>query len=566
VDIFPSWKCRLHVRLEDYGKANITVPTKIPTVNALRGSKVQRSPLKVVEQIDPQSGNKQLVISSGTAPPNGPSSVQNSSSDGFTHPIDNIIPRTFDWKQNSVRAPDTLSVTLKWSDFPFDPRLIRAGAIEFYLGTLTADEFAAGVVGQARFAGPGSSGSTPLNLVPDTYLEGGIQRTNLRFTGWVDDMDMAISEGEPVVKLNCRDQTQLFLTQECIQGWHLDPKLPLDKSIAEYLKNYPVFEGMAIEFRPSGSEAPIISKVMSTSTFPPGGGPPVSKGGAGTEKLNVWDYLTDIVMSLGFIIRIDGQTIIIQPPRNLMNNKAQARVDDPYKTRTVGNKSFDVRTFVYGENLTELHMNRKFVRTSTNVEIRCYVPEQKRDIVARSPQDTKKFQITAKPGDGKSDQKWTVKAVQGVKDQKILQQIADSTYEMLNRAELSINVKTRDFASFGGAGTDPDILDMKPGDTFDVLVKRGTDSSTITEMESVLTVFGPSGESLKSLGYTEEFANAYQTALTQANFQTGFLTREVNVSGSVDQGVSIDVVGVNYVEARVDAPPPDPTYPQDAHK
>jgi hypothetical protein len=580
MDLRPSWKARLTVRFEDFGKALIAVPKSIPTINSQRGT-TSRHPLTVVEEVDPDTGVKRFVLKSSPSSPSGPAAKQKASSDGFTFPIDNVIPRTFDLKLNGIRAPDTLSLTLKWIDFPFDPRLIRACGVEFFLGTLSPEDFAAGIGGDTRYSA--SSGSAPLNIIPDGYVEDGVDRTNLRFTGWADSYEMGWSESEPLVKIDCRDQTQLLLGQEAYPGGHLDDTLPLDKSIATYLANYPLFEGLSVEFRPAGSKAPIIKDVMSRSAYPVGGGPPVSKGGGGTEKLNVWDYLTDIVVAFGFIIRLDGLAIIIQPPRNLLGSKAAPRSDDPYKTRTVAGKTYPVRTFIYGENVSELHVTRKFARTSTNVEVRCYVPEQKRDLVARAPKGATVSavgkatapgaapapQIDARPGDGKSDQKWITRVVQGIKSQEQLQQLADSTYEMLNRYELSVHMKTRDFASFGGGDLDPDILDMKAGDAFEVRVKQGKDErsgSTIVDKEASLSVSGPSAQELISIGYNEDLAAAYDSAVTKADFQTGFLAREVNINGNVDNGVSLEVVGINFIEARVDVAPADPKYPQDAPK
>lgn len=598
MQLYPSWKARLHVRFEDYGKALISVPKSIPTINSQRGL-TPRTPLVVSEQVDPDTGIKRFVLESraskNVSSPNqyknvfqaGPAAKETVSIDGFTFPINNVIPRTFDLKLNAYRAPDTLSLTLKWIDFPFDPRLIRSCAVDFFLGTLSPEDFAAGIGGAARYEAKTAS-NAPLNLIPDTYMKNGAERTNLRFTGWADSYELGWSESEPLVKIDCRDQTQMLLGQEAYAGKYLNDALPLDESIANYLSNFPLFQGFAVEFRPAGSKAPILKEVMHKTSYPQGGGPPVSRGGAGSEKLNVWDYLTDIVVALGFLIRVDGLSIIIQPPRSVLNNAAKPRSDDPYRVRTFGGKTYPVRTFIYGENVSELHIARKFSRTRTNVEIRCYDPTKKQTQWARAPKgakapekgkpataDAPAPQIDARPGDGKSDQKWVTHDVQGISSIKQLQQLADSTYEMLNRLELTVHVKTKDFSSFGGDdhpggdGVDPDILDMKAGDTFEVRVKQGKDGksgSTIVDKEASLSVSGPSAQELIGLGFNETMAKAYDLAITTAGFQTGFLTREVNINGNVDNGVSLEVVGINFIEAAVDVKPGEPNYPPDAPK
>ena len=35
---------------------------------------------------------------------------------------------------NGVRTADKLELVLRWRDFPFDPRTVRACAVDFYLG------------------------------------------------------------------------------------------------------------------------------------------------------------------------------------------------------------------------------------------------------------------------------------------------------------------------------------------------------------------------------------------------------------------------------------------------
>ena len=62
-----------------------------------------------------------------------------------------------------------------------------------------------------------------------------------------------------------------------------------------------------------------------------------------------------------------------------------------------------------------------------------------------------------------------------------LKRAAREIYEGIHRQELLLQVKTRNLASFGGDNTDPDILDMKPGDNFQVL-DREQQFNTLTDI------------------------------------------------------------------------------------
>ncbi len=570
-EFFPSWHCQLSVRFEDFGKIQIQVPKLVPT--RLRGSKIDRDPLTVVPDPDAPQGVTRFLVQGKVPSQPGPASSQTSSADGMTHDVGGVIPKSFSWKQNGIRHADELQLTLKWADFPFDPRIIQACAVRFFLGTVPASDYARGIGGDSG-QGSGSKGQVlPLNLVPEKFTDNaGRTRTNLRFTGWVDDYEMSWPDGEPTVKLSCRDQTQLFLTQEIPSGWHVDPTLHIDEMVAKFLANWPTFEGISVEYRPTtvrdAKTPPILKENYNSVCTPPGGGPAVSKGGGAAEKLSVWDYLTDLCGSIGHLIRLDGNVVIIQRPRNLYNGQAAPRDDDPYRARTVDGRQYLNRSFVYGRNVSEFRATRKFSKTSTAIELRCYWPDRKKTLVARAPKggpsaaadqgtpgsgEKKGTQpVNAKPGDGKSDQKWTVMYVQGISNQEVLQQTADDAYESRNRLEIQVHMKTRDMWSFGGGNEDPDILDLKAGDTVDVLVSQDGDHSTVTQGEGTHSVFGLGKDRLVELGYTTALAESHERAFTDAGFTRSFFTREVDISGDVEQGVSFEVVGVNYVQARAD--------------
>ena len=116
---------------------------------------------------------------------------------------------------------------------------------------------------------------------------------------------------------------------------------------------------------------------------------------------------------------------------------------------------------------------------------------------------------------------------------------------------MSVQLKTKNMGSFGGDNTDPDILDMKVGDTFELLVNRDLDNvNDLTRIETALTAAGQNAALMTALGFSPGFASAYAQAYTNADFLTLYKLKGMKVEWECDQGVSLDIDGINYVEVR----------------
>lgn len=561
---FPSAKIRLIVRFEEYGSTGLALsaPRKPPTVR--RG--VSANPaLQVTKDPSSPAGVTRYLVSSSSGASSGPGGpqVQSSSSDGLTFPIYGIIPQKASWSQNGIRAASTLKATIKYIDAPFDPRLIRSAAIEFYLGSVTGADYAAGLGGSTRSVNSETNIVESLNVVPDSFLDmKGKPRTNLRFQGFVTDWKIRWREdSDPLVEIDCRDNTQLLLDEEVPPALVISATLPIDQAIANYLANFPTFNGISVQYVGEGSP-PVLQAVLAGTAYQPTLGPAPAKGGGSTNKLSVWDYITDVTGSISHIAYMDGTTVIITQARTLFSSSRTARADDPYQGRTVDGVDRPYRLFLWGRNLREMSIDRNFSKhIPTGIEVRSYSPRRKMDYVVRFPDpltNPQQVPVKARPGDNTTDQKWAVWKVRGIEDKPTLLLIAQNLYESIGRNELQVTLETRNLASFGGDNiTDPDVLDMKVGDAFDLQVAREDPNSALpsnTIGETEFAIFAAQSAFLTKLGFSQDISNAYAKAYTNAGFQTLFRLRQMAVDWDEDDGVSLHIHGINYVEIRSSQP------------
>jgi hypothetical protein len=478
-----------------------------------------------------------LILRSPTAGDNkGPPQQQIRSSDNRTFRLDGLVPLRATVNRNGPRMADTLSLSLDFASLPLDPRVIRSIAVQLWIGCITPEQLAEEAQGKRKLP------------CPDAFTDSfGRTRSNLRFQGYVDDFECTLNDGAPEVSLECTDNTRILIDQDAPVKLTVSADKPLDEAVADYLSNFPQFVDLSVEYRPGGVAVPSLGTALAKTAFKPKLGPPPAGGGTG-GKMTVWDYLTDIVGSVGLLVRFEGTTVILQRPRTFYAGRGRARPDDPFRGRILPTgRQIDSRLLVYGRNVDELGFKRRFSRNiSTNVEVRCYSPRLGKTLVARYPVNKSDRQNKPVPGD-KQDTNWKVVTVYGIEDEPTLRVVAQGVYEQLGRAELTGKVVTKNLGSFGGSNSDPDLLDVQAGDSVVIEVQR--DEPSLTAMGGQ----GGSGNAqafLERLGYPSEFAAAYQTAVVNIGLPTTFRVRTAAIDWDFEQGVTLDYEVVNYVEVR----------------
>lgn len=545
---YPRARVRLYVRLEEFAALDTPKPPKLPP------------------QLRTGKGNPELDIvvrdgilileakGTGKGAQIGAAAQQGQSSDKRTFVIDGIVPRSASLGINGVRMADTLDLTIDFDDLPFDPRVLRAVGVEFYLGTVAAEEHARALDGVIRMGGPNDG--APIDSIPDSWTDArGRLRSNLRFQGWADDWSNTFGEDdEPTVSIQCTDYTRVLIDQPCPPKLTIADDKPLARAIAEYLSNFPQFRGLGVAYLPKGADQPILKDVFAKSAYKPTIGPSPQ----GSEKLNAWDYVTDITRCVGHICHVentllsDGSnvpTIFIQRPRTLMATKFSGRPEDPFTGRVLpSGRELLARTFTYGENILSLELARKFTRAApTNVEVRCFSAKAKKTLVCRFPEEKKEREKKLSPGDS-ADQKWDVIIVDGIDDEATLRVIAQGVYENQGRGEMTGSLQTKNMASLGGGNPDPDILDILAGDQIEIEIVKNLDSeNTVVNLETITAT--RAAEFLRQRGFSEELSQAYGKAKSNINFPTSFRVKEMEISWAIEDGVQLSFEATNYVDA-----------------
>ncbi len=568
---YPRAALHLALRVDEYGaEGALRAATPPKTTKNLNGTTTQRTGL--APQIDPTAPpgvTRYVIAPAGQAASTTSPQQQTSSNDGTTFDI-MVIPRRVTWSQNGLRKASQVKATIPYLALPVDPRVMRSIAVELILGCLDYDT--AALEADGDWQGQGAP------IIPRTYVDAnGNTRTNVRFTGFVDSWDANFSDNEPTIEITCTDNTQLLIDQEHSPTLVLDMTKPIDQCIAGYLSNYPQFSGFTVGYYPPGDTVPVLNKVLSGTAYRPNLGPQSSKqgGASGPSKASCWDYITEIVGSIGLSARVIDNNIVIQQIRSILTNSTETRPGDPYVPRTIGDYTYSTRAMIYGRNIKTMKIKRDFRRhPSVNIEMRCFIPEKKQMLVARFPAvstnpGSSKVQVKPLPGMATAststggtpatptgtqpDQKWEVHYAAGITDQATLNRVAQGYYEALGRQEFGVEVSTRNLSSFGGGNTDPDILDMRFGDTFRLLVNRSDPTNnSITNIESALTIEGAAQQFLTRLGFPADFAKAIGTAYSNAGFTYAFRMHTMTCNWDCEDGVKIDLTGVNYVEVRAD--------------
>lgn len=461
--------------------------------------------------------------------------------------ITDVIPWSANVQLNSYKEADTWEVTFDLKRFPFSPELLRSCAVEIYL-----------------FQKPDQTSPIVWN-----------QPRNLVSVGLIDNASMNQADDGGTITFSGRDYTSLLLDKQWDPTESGDRGRIPDGDLVEVVQNLvdeavnaPVHAGktltvkfldydVAPETGTWGRQNEITRKKVTIKS------PRTTKSRSRRKRgisvkadSNYWDVIYKLCLSYGFIVYVRGFDVIIAKPHVL-----QAESQNYYR-------------MAYGRNLETLSVERKMAKDAVpQIRVRSYDPKNKVAIEGRFPGDNDSVAkgVKRKPvitGVGTKREEYRTYTYPDISDEKALCEIARSVYYTLARGEGKISFSTPHLKDI--PAPDPDVItfsDIYPGlipeadGSRDMLQMRPGDACQIVwdafNAEIMTNKDVPQEQkvsALLSMGYSESVAVLVANNYSKLDyFRQAFYVKEVSYSWESDQGISIEVEAMNFVNPARDA-------------
>lgn len=411
---------------------------------------------------------------------------------------------------NDYTKADTFDAELDFKNFPFDPRTIRA------LGVTVHMEDRRKVF---------KTNNDLDFLIPS--------RENTVFQGFADEENIDFDDTRRVVRFEGRDFTSLLIDAP-YNGKALDKGKRLDVLIQDILDGIPSVSDNKIQIDvriPGGAEAlPILAKFAPDFSE-------LGRNRSGKKKEFAWDVIQDLVSRAALIAYIELDKLVITKPRVLYSDSRPTE-------------------FIYGKNLKSLNFKRKLGRQKgINVVVRSLNPEKKDLLEAKIPeeatdewslsigvkQERQKIQDIDAKGEVKTkDAPFLSFNVSNVTNKAQLVEIGQGIFEEIGRQQLEGSLETKDMCSLQN-GVEINLLLLRNGSPVKVEIDQG-------DMEGLmrLSTVEARRQFLIQRCYKPSVAEALSRVL--GKFKTRFYTRSVEYTMDQDQGFSMSLDFVNFIE------------------
>lgn len=537
-----------------------------------------------------------------------------------------LVPLDWSVDMNSFRIADTMQATFPFIDAPFLSQIIRAAVVEVWAGTVTPEDFAAPDRWRLRrnrssilFRGWVDSWDTTHD---DTDAK--VQITCRSYESIL--MDAKINPRAPVYKIKGgKEKISAYLNRILSQfpatsggsgegqlraAWYgADPKT--EPELSRNTLNRSLQTAASRNAAGSRDTQTITADVPDPGGTPPESSvgptttgdsrmPPKSMGGMQGSEMSVWDLFTQACQLAGCLPTYDpslpptaavpnpGNFILLRPPQTLFEDisegyKIQGGASDGFERRfnlpTGKQITSQVRFLVWGHNIKTMKTSRKLGHVKvTAVEVISYnddAPAGKRTISVRYPSTKFVTHLLAK-GEAQSNEVLTIN-VQGIRDEKMLLQVAVGVYHQISRQELSVSIETNDLASYIDPSTglahndEMDMLRLRPGSPCRVAVARQVQ----TPADNQTLVISPLSEvfeqrddvifkllqdqnerfSTTNTGFfagtkANEMQQRISAALASAKLVDTFYCRTIQHRGTEEDGWSCTMELVNFLTAR----------------
>lgn len=474
-------------------------------------------------------------------------------------PIDDLTeapflfqPQSVNVERNGRRTPDTATVVLDFRDLPFDPRAVRAAAIEIVLGMVLADDFAAGMTGQ-------TSDGELLRSVIQPSQDGFLPGIGTRFIGVVDDWDIDYGDDGDTVTLSCRDLTAIPMDTIMVRGDGVNMDLPIDEGIRQLFNRYPALAGTQVVWSgldplpPVPSVAVALPVTQRTRRGTTAQRRQQSSGGNG-GSMKMWDHITDLCNQIGVVPVFEDDALVLSEPTK-------------YNQRDLAN----AKRMVYGVNLRSLAFRRKLggVKVPT-IEVRSYDSTLGRCRWARYPTPLGAPNVgifgvgappiarlaTEVPVSGRPEERIEVIQLPGVTNPITMSNAARSIWEQIGRQEIDGTLETDDLWSVDTPVEQADLLSMRAGDELEVLILSTQPAvpvqsqTPISATELAGLTFNGRVQYLMNLGYRRSVAQQVATRQQIVADSTSFRVTNLRIAYDINEGVRVAIDFQNFLELR----------------
>lgn len=277
---------------------------------------------------------------------------------------------------------DTCRIKIDYRNFPFDPRLARAVAVEVHLGTAPSID--------APF---------------DT------NQSTLRFVGYADTGDWAWGDDDTIT-LECRDHTALLLDTPWLDRGQIDLQDDLYTIIRTILDTEDATAQMVLDIRPQP-----VPKLADDR------GDIAGDKHTAAARQSLWDTITEIVSEAGLIAWVEGRKLIVDAAQTLIGLPAIP--------------------FIAGRNLEDLRVRRHVGRKRTPpVTIDSWDPTTKKVLTATYPPNP----ATNQPDAQTTTQRTLRFTVSNIKENKqdVLERIAKNVWTRFALQDINVEFQTHD--------------------------------------------------------------------------------------------------------------------------
>jgi len=429
--------------------------------------------------------------------------------DDFTRGVPrtfDVIPKAMTIHSNSYKEADTWQLTFNANDLPVSPELIRTGAAQLYL-------FAARGIGDRPKALRGDGGDEP--------VEAGFLGVVPSMVGLFDEVETAFGEDGRWVTITGQDYTSLFIAKQ----WKPKRRLPagqrLDRIVALLKDEVESARAMRLVIDPPelAGKMPIVGAEAGRTN---------KKGESVPDTNTYWDAIYKLCIRHGFIVFVRNLELVITTPQAFMGARPSPRL------------------MTWGRNLLTLKMKRRMAKETVPViECRSY-DESTRTVVRGRYPETGKGAKKAVTGLGTRKEETRLYTIWGIRSAKRLAEIAETTYNLVARAEQSIVLTTRDLVDSEGK----DLLGVRTGDALAIAFDERFGAGMMESLSWEQRV-----EALVALGYDRAVAVEVALGFEDVNlFRRPFRVKSSTLEWTSEGGLEVQVELQNFVNIRGQAP------------